>query len=216
MAHERSAGSPEVAEPAWLSAPAAPTPRPGPDRGVARADVRESRPRRPSWFGRHRGALLAAAAFAALVAAVTTAGLLLNSRTVPDTGHGAAVDVPDTRWCAGLGVGEPASVDADDPGAAAIAGFEWGYYVLRDGARARDHVAPNARVGSAERLDREGIDTLPVGTTHCVLTKKVADGLYVVDVWERRPDGSTEHYPQTIRTAATPDGALITSITVRE
>lgn len=215
-----------VVEPAWLTSPAGPP--------VDSAPADSHLPARPSWFVRRRGVLVVVS----VAVAVLGGGAVVGGVDVPvrsgsgdlvrsgsddlvRSGSGersaaAAPTVPDTTWCAGLGSGDPATLDSADPGAAAIAGFEWGYYVARDGARARVHVAPDARVGSAERLDREGIGTLPVGTTHCVLTKRVDDGLYIVDVWERRPGVAAEHYPQTIRTRVDGTGALITAISVRE
>lgn len=205
---------PAVAEPAWLSDPAPPAPG-GP------ADASDGRPEPPRPHRRlrpRRGVLLVAAAAVLVAAVVTTVGLVLNmsDRSTTGTTTGRAEPEPaDTAWCAGLGAGTPASVDAADPGEAAIAGFERAYYVLRDGARAREHVAPDARVGSAEQIGK-GIAQIPVGTTHCVLVRKATDGAYAVDVFERRPDGSTTHYPQTVLTVTTPEGTRITAITPRE
>ena len=200
-----------MAEPAWLSSSPVVPADPGPDWPAPPGPGR-------SWPPRYRRGLLTGVLATVVLGVLCVFGYLVVSRAAPapESDLIAVQEVSDSDWCVGLGSGEPASVDSSDPGAAAIAGFEWGYYVARDGARARDHVAPDARVGSAERLEREGIAKLPVGTTHCVLTKQAADGLYIVDVWERRPDGSTRHFPQTIRTRVDGDRALITSITVRE
>ncbi|NKS78248.1 hypothetical protein GS539_21385 [Rhodococcus hoagii] len=112
----------------------------------------------------------------------------------------AAVETP---WCAGRTSGQPVPLDSSDPGLAAIAGFENAYYVDRDGFRARSFVADNARVGSAEQIG-QGIAQIPVGTEHCVLAARVSDGVYAVDLFERRPDTTSEHYRQTITTAPAP------------
>lgn len=134
---------------------------------------------------------------------------------------GQAATVPDSaedHWCAGLAPGEPATVDSPDPGAAAIAGFEDAYYGARDGAKARTFVAENARVGSAEVLTRGITESIPVGTTHCVVANRTGEGAYAVDLFERRPDGATTRYRQVVTTVAlsgSPTGEVITGISKR-
>ncbi|MFD4295374.1 hypothetical protein ACFWQG_19385 [Rhodococcus sp. NPDC058532] len=206
-----STQAPGVAAPAWLSPP----PPSASPRAVDAVEAEEPAPARRRW---RRGVLPVTAAAVLVVGGVAAAGLALNAadRSPPGTAPSTAAAAPDElAWCAGLGAGHPADLDAADPGEAAIAGFERAYYVLRDGARAREHVAPDARVGSAEQIGR-GIAEIPVGTTHCVLVKRATDGAYAVDVFERRPDGSIQHYPQTVLTGSTPDGTRITAITPRE
>lgn len=134
---------------------------------------------------------------------------------------GWAATVPasaEDLWCAGLAPGEPATVDSPDPGAAAIAGFEDAYYGARDGAKARTFVSENARVGSAEVLTRGIAESIPVGTTHCVVVKRTGEGAYAVDLFERRPDGATTQYRQVVTTvgkSGSPTGEVITGISKR-
>lgn len=142
-----------------------------------------------------------------------TAMSLPPSSTAPSTTPG-----PDTEWCSRLAAGTVISEGSTDHGEAAIAGFEAGYYIARDAARARTNVAPDARVGSVQDL-AAGINTVPTGTTHCVIAKQVAPGIFAVDIFARHPDGVLDHHPQTITTVDAPQaphGALITSIEPRE
>lgn len=206
--------APDIAAPAWLSAlPAAPPPQ----RSVGtKPEVEKQVSTKPA--RRRTGTAVGVSAAVLVVGAVAVVGLLVNSAespTVDVVTPTSKEPVVDTTWCAGLGAGAPAAVDSQDPGTAAIAGFEWAYYVLRDGVRVREFVSTDARVGSAEQIS-QGIQQIPVGTTHCVLVRKAVEGAYAVDVFERRPDGTTEHYPQTVLTAATADGTRITAITSRE
>ncbi|MFR9753960.1 hypothetical protein ACL02S_23375 [Nocardia sp. 004] len=120
-------------------------------------------------------------------------------------------------WCAEIGVGQPVSETSTEPGLAAIAAFEKAYYVDRDAITARLHVAADARVGGIDEL-RAGIDTIPEGTTHCVLATAVQPDMWSVELYARQPDGPLNHYSQTITTIAAPEapkGALITAILPR-
>lgn len=203
----------DVEEPEWLKAGPASPPVRTPVARTANSDAPTPPTRR-----RRRGGVIAVVAALVVAGALAAAGLALNSSDPePDSvaAEPAAPAVEDTTWCEGLGAGAPATTESEDPGAAAIAGFERAYYVLRDGRRAREHVAPDGRVGTAEQLD-EGIRQIPVGTNHCVLVRKATEGAYSVDVFERRPDGTVEHYPQTVMTVTTPDGTRITAIKSRE
>ncbi|AQA21032.1 hypothetical protein BTZ20_5830 [Rhodococcus sp. MTM3W5.2] len=180
----------------------------------------------PGWLRRHRFDVALAAAVAVVVAGGAATALLLADRgssdgTVsPATSPAAAEadDADEETWCAGFADGEVVTPDSSDRGAAAIAGFEDAYYVARDGVRARSYVAPNALVASAEQIG-QGISQIPVGTTHCLLVKRIGEGRYAVDVFDRRPDNSANHYRHTFTTAAdpgSPTGSAITSITLRE
>ncbi|SDE20976.1 hypothetical protein [Rhodococcus tukisamuensis] len=188
---------------------------------------------------RRRRGVPAIAAVALLVAGGVFAAVTLGDRSGPSedsavaaaeqSGVGVGADesgwaatVPasaEDLWCAGLAPGEPATVDSPDPGAAAIAGFEDAYYGARDGAKARTFVAENARVGSAEVLTRGITESIPVGTTHCVVVKRTGEGAYAVDLFERRPDGATTRYRQAVTTvgkSGSPTGEVITAISRRE
>lgn len=183
------------------------------------------------WLRRHRGAVAVSVSAGVLVVAGLTAVITVVGSASPDestpisalvTESTSAAPEPETApaavetpWCAGRTSGQPVALDSSDPGLAAIAGFENAYYVDRDGFRARSFVAENARVGSAEQIG-QGIAQIPVGTEHCVLAARVSDGVYAVDLFERRPDTTSEHYRQTITTAPAPQGAVITAISSRE
>ncbi|MFD4180163.1 hypothetical protein [Rhodococcus sp. NPDC058514] len=178
----------------------------------------------PGWLRRHRVDLALASAVAVVVAGGAATALLLADRGSSDATaspgpSSAAADEPDDpTWCDGFADGELVTPDSSDRGAAAIAGFEDAYYVARDGVLARTYVAPNALVASAEQIG-QGIAQIPVGTTHCVLAKRMGEGRYVVDVFDRRPDNGANHYRHTFTTAAdpaSPTGVAITSITLRE
>ncbi|MFC4605871.1 hypothetical protein [Rhodococcus kronopolitis] len=172
-------------------------------------------------------AALAAAGLLAVVGGavtvVTVGGTAGADRqeVVAESGSGATATVPgsDGLWCADLAPGAPATRDSPDRGAAAIAGFEDAYYGARDGSKARTFVAEDARVGGAEALTRGIAELIPVGTTHCVVARRTAPGEYAVDLFERRPDGTTTQYRQSITTVAevgSPTGEVITAISKRE
>ncbi|SEM15410.1 hypothetical protein [Rhodococcus maanshanensis] len=181
----------------------------------------------PGWLRRHRVDVALGAVVAVVVAGGAATALLLADRGASDgmvspATSPAASDASDepveATWCAGFADGELVSPDSSDHGAATIAGFEDAYYVARDGVRARTYVAPNALVASAEQIG-QGISQIPTGTTHCLLVKRIGEGRYAVDVFDRRPDNSANHYRHTFTTAAdpaSPTGAAITSITLRE
>lgn len=193
------------------------------------ATPRATVPARPqqSWLRRHRGAVAVGGSAVVLVAVGALAFSAVTGTASPDEATpitalvssapsttAEATPVAEKPWCTGRTDGAPITVDSVDPGEAAIARFQSAYYVDRDGHRARTFVTPDARVASAEAINRGINEQIPVGTEHCVLSKKVAEGVYAVDLFERRPDTTGEHYRQTITT--TPDGALITAITKRE
>lgn len=193
--------------------------------GVPGATFPAAHPRQ-SWLRRHRSAVAVGGSAVVLVAVGALAFSAVAGTASPDEATPItalvssapsttveATPVAEKPWCAGRTDGAPITVDSADPGEAAIARFQSAYYVDRDGHRARTFVAPDARVASAEAING-GIAQIPVGTEHCVLAKRTADGVYAVDLFERRPDTTGEHYRQTITT--TPDGALITAITKRE
>ncbi|MEW1735806.1 hypothetical protein AB0346_07640 [Nocardia beijingensis] len=95
----------------------------------------------------------------------------------------------------------------------AVLSFQYAYYVERSGERARAAVAPNADVQPAWVIQR-GIDSVPIGTTHCVRIVTVADNRYSVEVTEYRPGGTPATYSrQTVTTAVIDGRTLITGIT---
>ncbi|WP_039799035.1 hypothetical protein [Nocardia araoensis] len=95
----------------------------------------------------------------------------------------------------------------------AVLSFQYAYYVERSGERARTAVAPDADVQPAWVIQR-GIDSVPIGTTHCVRIVTVADNRYSVEVTEYRPGGAPATYNrQTVTTAVIDGRTLITGIT---
>lgn len=95
----------------------------------------------------------------------------------------------------------------------AVLSFQYAYYVERSGERARAAVAPDADVQPAWVIQR-GIDSVPIGTTHCVRIVTVTDNRYSVEVTEYRPGGAPATYSrQTVTTAVIDGRTLITGIT---
>ncbi|MGO4612882.1 hypothetical protein AB4305_01960 [Nocardia sp. 2YAB30] len=105
-----------------------------------------------------------------------------------------------------------AEAGGTDSGPDAVLSFQYAYYVERSGERAREAVAPDAAVQPASVIQR-GIDTIPVGTTHCVRIATIADHRYSVEVTEYRPGGGPATYnKQTVTTAVIGGRTLITGI----
>ncbi|MFC4126862.1 hypothetical protein [Nocardia rhizosphaerae] len=94
----------------------------------------------------------------------------------------------------------------------AVLAFQHAYYVTRSGELARAVVAPDAEVSPAAVIQR-GIDSIPMGTTHCVRITTVAENRYTVEVTEFPPAGAPATYTkQTVQTAVVGDRTLITGI----
>ena len=105
-----------------------------------------------------------------------------------------------------------AEAGGTDSGPDAVLAFQYAYYVTRSGEQARAVVTPDADVSPAAVIQR-GIDTIPVGTTHCVRITTVAADRYTVEVTEFRPAGAPATYTkQSVRTALVGDRTLITGI----
>ncbi|WP_410872445.1 hypothetical protein [Nocardia sp. A7] len=100
----------------------------------------------------------------------------------------------------------------NESGIAAILAFQHAYYVARSGDQARTLVAPDAVVPSAAAI-QAGIDSTPVGTTHCVeITPGAFAGQYLVKITAFRPDSAPSTYtPQLVGTAEVGNKTLITS-----
>ncbi|MFC4373573.1 hypothetical protein ACFO5K_05620 [Nocardia halotolerans] len=105
-----------------------------------------------------------------------------------------------------------AEAGGTDSGPDAVLAFQYAYYVSRSGAEARAVATPDAEVSPAAVIQR-GIDSIPVGTTHCVRITTVAPNRYTVEVTEFRPAGAPATYTkQVVRTARVGDRTLITGI----
>ncbi|MFC4373815.1 hypothetical protein ACFO5K_06835 [Nocardia halotolerans] len=100
-----------------------------------------------------------------------------------------------------------------DSGISAIMAFQHAYYVARSGDQARTLVAGDAALPSGVEI-QSGIDTIPVGTTHCLeITPGAFAGQYFVTITEFRPDSVPIVYnPQLVGTAQIGSKTLITSI----
>lgn len=104
-------------------------------------------------------------------------------------------------------------VGGTDSGPAVIFAFQYAYYVQRSAELARATVAPDASVPTDEEI-QQGIDSVPVGTTHCVAINPGAfTGQYRVVVTEHRPGRTPVSYnPQLVSVAESGGRTLITSI----
>ncbi|WP_063055195.1 hypothetical protein [Nocardia salmonicida] len=99
-----------------------------------------------------------------------------------------------------------------ESGIAAILAFQYAYYVARSGDQARTLVASDAVAPSAAAI-QAGIDSTPVGTTHCVeITPGAFADQYLVKITAFRPDSAPSTYtPQLVGTAEIGNKTLITS-----
>ncbi|WP_194824749.1 hypothetical protein [Nocardia sp. XZ_19_231] len=99
-----------------------------------------------------------------------------------------------------------------ESGVAAILAFQYAYYVARSGDQARTLVAADAVAPSAAAI-QAGIDSTPVGTTHCVeITPGAFADQYLVKITAFRPDSAPSTYtPQLVGTAEVGNKTLITS-----
>jgi hypothetical protein len=105
-----------------------------------------------------------------------------------------------------------AEAGGTDSGPDAILAFQYAYYVERSGARVRAVVAPESNLSAAEVI-QHGIDTIPVGTTHCVRITTIGTNRYSVEVTEYRPGGAPATYNnQTVTTTVVGGRTLITGI----
>ena len=194
----------------------------------------------PTWLRRNRSALAVGAAVVALVGLVGGGTALVSAMASTDEPTTPVADVASSSslsssvatattatpttpavpaahsWCDGFAKGDPITPQSSDPGSAAIAGFEAAFYA-RDGIKARSFGAANTQLGSSEQI-AAGAAQIPENTEHCVLALPAGEeGTYSVDIFERRPDGTSVQYRQSIVTTPAPDGfARIVAITTRE
>ncbi|WP_228001595.1 hypothetical protein [Nocardia australiensis] len=139
------------------------------------------------------------------------AGAKLNYATKPQPGTGGATSTacPTER---GERVMRSAAPGGDTSGPDAVLAFQYAYYVDRSGEEARHMVAPDALISTAAAIQR-GIDSIPVGTTHCVRIVTIVDNSYSVEITEYRPGGVPATYnKQTVTTAVVGGRTLITGI----
>ncbi|MDV8070824.1 hypothetical protein R4P64_30325 [Rhodococcus sp. IEGM 1366] len=100
-------------------------------------------------------------------------------------------------------VADPSACRTDqgdqETGAGVIAAFEHAYYVTRSGAGVRALATPDTSLPLADKI-QAGIDSVAVGTTHCVRITPITAGVYSVVLAEMRPGIAPAQYPQTITT----------------
>ncbi|WP_198163510.1 hypothetical protein [Rhodococcus sp. WMMA185] len=214
---ERRRDLPPPPAPTWLSADDEPSPPP-PVRG-GRGKGRGKRK-----LGVGVAAIAVAGGGAALFLAQSddepspsaVAQSTVAPTTAPPTSNAPSEPVADESpsWCVEARDGE--TVVGNGPGGTtngfdAILAFDHAYYVDRDGAKARAVGAPDAEMGSAADI-QGGIDTLPVGTEHCLTITETGIGRYAVTLSELRPNGSMQRYKQVVTTADVGGRTYITSI----
>ncbi|HEY5858389.1 MAG TPA: hypothetical protein VIW24_31305 [Aldersonia sp.] len=147
-----------------------------------------------------------------------------TSATGQSTDHVTLAPQPAAAqsWCPSGKNGD--TVTGNGPGGqqdgpSAILAFDYAYYALRSGERARAVVAPDAATVSSAQVIQAAIDTaIPHGTEHCLTI--VADPFEVERYWvtltERRPDSAQETYKQIVTTADQGGRHVITSIGAAE
>lgn len=121
--------------------------------------------------------------------------------------------VPDTATAApttAAAVAEdPCSPDEGDQlsGEGVIAALEHRYYLLRSGPAVRELMATDAPLPDAATIQK-GIDTVPLGTTHCLEVTAIGPNTYSAQITEVRPDRRNE-FKQRITTTTAEDGRVM-------
>ncbi|NKR53074.1 hypothetical protein GS481_02745 [Rhodococcus hoagii] len=138
-----------------------------------------------------------------------------ESSSAPET-SAAVESAPAVDPAACAESNEPGTWAGRRPGGSAnsvdaIFGFQHAYYVERSAAAARMLTAPDAAVGSVEKL-QAGIDTIPAGTTHCLRITETAPEIYRVVLTQRTPGLPADVWVQTVRTQNEGGRTLIASI----
>ncbi|MEV4234238.1 MULTISPECIES: hypothetical protein [unclassified Nocardia] len=172
-----------------------------------------------------RARVLAVLVVAVLLLAAAAAGALFLLRSSGD--RAAAPVVPSMQFTAGSvqsrGIADCPTERGDrivrsaepggaDSGPGAILAFQYAYYVERSGERVRAVVAPDSNISSATVI-QHGIDTIPLGTTHCVRIQTITEDRYSVEVTEYRPGGAPATYnKQTVTTVVVDGRTLIAGV----
>ncbi|MFD4438668.1 hypothetical protein ACFWPK_02695 [Nocardia sp. NPDC058519] len=184
----------------------------GDDEVFARMIDRSKRRRVPRWVA----PLVASVAGAVLLGGTyvqlrgpAPASTAASTPLVPSSASPVTVECPTEQIGAmvrGNGSG------GTESGIAAILAFQHAYYVARSGDQARTLVAAGAVAPSAAAI-QAGIDSTPVGTTHCVeITPGAFADQYLVKITAFRPDSAPSTYtPQLVETAVVGKKTLITS-----
>jgi len=161
------------------------------------------------------GCLAAVALVAAATIFLRDGGTPQQASTVEAAPSGAGDASPATQ-CPAERVGNRIQGNGSggtDSGPAVIFAFQYAYYVQRSADLARAMAARDAAVPTDAEI-QQGIDSVPVGTTHCVAINPGAfAGQYRVVVTEHRPGQAPVSYnPQLVSVADEGGRTLITSI----
>ncbi|WP_063038807.1 hypothetical protein [Nocardia pseudovaccinii] len=165
-------------------------------------------------------------ALGVLAAIVVVLALVVTFVAVSRDGNGSPKAAPPAPPSTSAALSCPASKDGKvtrgngqgdtSTGPGAILGFQYEFYVGRNGERARRFVAPDAEnVSTAEVIQQAINDQIPVGTTHCLRIAESAADTFEVDLTEHRPDGTTNVYRQTIITVVRDGKTVIFAIRER-
>ncbi|WP_433680765.1 hypothetical protein [Nocardia sp. CA-119907] len=165
-------------------------------------------------------------ALGVLAAVVVVLALVVTFVAVSRDDDGSPKAVPPAPPSTSAALSCPASKDGKvtrgngqgdtSSGAGAILGFQYEFYVGRNGEHARKYVAPDAEnVSTAEIIQQAINEQIPVGTTHCLRIAEVAAETFEVDLTEHRPDGTTNVYRQTVTTVIRDGKTVIFAIKER-
>ena len=98
-------------------------------------------------------------------------------------------------------------------GVDAIKAFDYGYYVLRSGEKARAVVAPDAALVADAPTIQRAVDAMPAGTTHCLEITDTGGGVYEVRLAEFLPNSAAPNLTfQVIETGIRDGRTVITGI----
>ena len=93
-------------------------------------------------------------------------------------------------------------------GKGVITALEYRYYLMRSGLAVRELMAPDAALPDAAVV-QAGIDSVPLGTTHCVAVAEIGPNEFAATITEKRPGGKARTFKQRIGTVASPDGRVL-------
>ncbi|MFF0818391.1 hypothetical protein ACFYVR_25075 [Rhodococcus sp. NPDC003318] len=91
-------------------------------------------------------------------------------------------------------------------GEGVITALEHRYYQMRSGQAVRELMAPDTQWDVAQI--QAGINSVPLGTTHCVKVTAIGPNAYSAQITERRPDGDST-FKQRVGTVTSPDGRVL-------
>lgn len=158
-----------------------------------------------------RFAGVGAAAVAVVGVAMWGASSLIGAVTGDDDVHSGApapatAAAPTTAAAVSDGPCSPGEGDQSS-GEGVIAALEHRYYLLRDGGAVRELMATDAPLPDAATIQL-GIDSVPLGTMHCLEVTAIGPNTYSAQITEIRPDRRNE-FKQRITTTTGPDGRVM-------